>query len=132
MAIEWIAAEDVEASGAEEEPVLLEQTPDYYPEFAEFMKHELERGGGELYFRGATNLVYHVARTGSDEPDSLPGIAVSVRLEAAGATLVDEDIDRDLWGFLEWIAEGVGGDWSLDALRTTGAIYKVPGAPERT
>jgi hypothetical protein len=39
-----------------------------------------------------------------------------------------ERADRDLWEILEWVVAGVGEPWTVEALRRTGAIYRVPAA----
>ena len=33
--------------------------------------------------------------------------------------------DRDLWAIMEWMIQGVGAPWSIEALRTTGDIFRV-------
>jgi hypothetical protein len=132
MALEWINRDEADALGAIEEQVLLEQTPDYYPEFGAFMKRELEGAGGDLFFRGNSGIVYRVGRLSSSDRNELQGIEICARMAGGGQTLAGEDVDTDLWPFFEWLIEGVGGEWSVEALRTTGSIYKIPGAPEKS
>ena len=36
-----------------------------------------------------------------------------------------DQTDKDLWAIMEWLIEGVGEPWSLEALRTTADIYRV-------
>ena len=43
-----------------------------------------------------------------------------------------ERADRDVWAILQWLVAGVGAldprGWSVEALQTTGRIYRVPAA----
>ena len=131
IAIEWITRKDADRIGTREEQVLIEQSPDHYPEFNAFVQRELERGGGNLFFRGISGMAYRVGAV-AEKPGGLRGVEICVRLAGGGAQRVPgEVIDRDLWAFLEWLIQGVGGEWTLEALRKVGAIYRVPGAPER-
>lgn len=131
MAIEWITREDADRIGTKEAQVIIEQSPDHYPEFNAFVQRELERGGGSLFFRGVSGMVYRVGAV-AEKAGGLRGVEICVRVAGGGAQRVpDEVIDRDLWAFLEWLIQAVGGEWSLEALRKVGAIYRLPGAPER-
>lgn len=125
--IEWLNREEAEAAGSMEVRVLLEQTPEHYPEFQAFLENELQRGGGELFFRGESGSAY---RVGWLKDTRLRGIEVCVRKETGDQALGSQHVDADLWLFLEWLVRGVGGDWTLEALRETGAIYNAPG-PEK-
>lgn len=129
--MEWI---DCELAGGSEQPerrVLIEQSPAHYPEFAAFILKELGPAGGALYFRGSSGLNYRLGNVDSADPEGLEGVEICLRLPAGQADPDPQTIDEDLWPVLEWLIEGVGGEWSLDSLRKTGAIYKIPGAPRR-
>ncbi len=39
-----------------------------------------------------------------------------------------EATDEDIWRFLEWLIPRVGGEWTLEALKATGKVYKIPWA----
>jgi hypothetical protein len=131
MAIEWITRKDADRSGTREAQVLIEQSPDHYLEFNAFVQRELDRSGGSLFFRGVSGMVYRVGAV-AEEPGGSRGVEICVRLPGRGAQRVPGDlVDRDLWAFLEWLIQGVGGEWTLEALRKVGAIYRVPGAPQR-
>ena len=123
MNIDWLDRE--EAAGSLEVRVLLEQTPDHYPEFQSFLEKELQKGGGDLFFRGESGSVYHV---GWLKEPGLRGIEICIRKKTDHQILTPEQVDTDLWPFFLWLIRGVGGDWTLDALRETGSIYKAPGA----
>jgi len=56
--IDWL--DRAEAAGSLEVRVLLEQTPDHYPEFPSFLAKELKEGGDDLFFRGESGSVYRV------------------------------------------------------------------------
>lgn len=128
--VKWITAEEAAQAGDREEQVLLEQTPDHYPEFGRFLRAEFDRAGGALYFRGASGATYRVAPVvgAAGRPG---GIEITARMTRQGATLTQDKVDTDLWPFLEWLVTGAGGEWTRPALRQTGAIYRVPGAPPR-
>lgn len=132
MAVEWLSRAEADRAGTREETVLLEQTPDHYPEFGTFIRGRLEETGGNLYFRGPSGLVYRVGQI-EDNPEGLRGIEICVRVEEESQTVAPEAdlVDLDLWAFLEWLVPEVGQPWSLDGLRRTGAIYRIPGAPDR-
>jgi len=122
--IEWLSREEAEAAGSLDVRVLLEQTPDHYPEFQSFLEKELQRGGGELFFRGKSGSAY---RVGWFKETSFRGMEICLRKKADDQILSSQHVDTDLWLFFEWLIRGVGGDWTLDALRETGSIYKAPG-----
>jgi hypothetical protein len=131
MTITWITAEEATAAGTKEERVLLEQTPDFYLDFNTFLMKEIEETGGDLFFRGPSGMVYRLIRL-TDDPSGVQGIAINLRKTAeTGVSRNQKEVDRDIWAFLEWLVDGVGGEWSVAAFRKTGAIYKAPGAPER-
>jgi hypothetical protein len=125
LSIDWLSREEAEDAGSLEVRVLLEQTPDHYPEFQSFLEKELQKGGGHLFFRGTSGSIYRVGWSGEK---SLRGIEICVRKTTDHHTLTPERVDTDLWPFFEWLIGGVDGDWTLDALRETGAIYRAPGA----
>ena len=125
MSIDWLSREEAREAGSLEVRVLLEQIPDHYPEFQSFLEKELQRGGGDLFFRAGSGSVY---RLGWSDEKNLKGIEICIRKKTDRHTVLPEQVDTDLWPFLEWLIGGVGGDWTLDALRETGAIYRAPGA----
>ena len=131
MEIEWISHEEAEQAGTQEEQVLIEQTPDHYPEFNALLQHELEHAGGNLFFRGTSGMAYRVG-TVKENPEGLRGIEICLRSADKGGQIISGDVvDRDLWMFLEWLVQKVGMEWTLKVLHKTGAIYRIPGAPER-
>ena len=131
MEIEWIPHKEADQAGTQEEQVLIEQIPDHYQEFNALLQGELEHAGGSLFFRGISGMVYRVGMV-EENPEGLRGIEICLRSAGRGRQVISGDIvDRDLWPFLEWLVQKVGMEWTLEALRKTGAIYRIPGAPER-
>ncbi|MEM7406352.1 MAG: hypothetical protein AAF458_13725 [Pseudomonadota bacterium] len=116
-------------------PVLTEPGVAHYPEFADFLSRTFELEGNPLAEPGwldvdgrAYEFVF-IGRSGQPFP---AGVEISALV--AGLEPMDTDqVDRDLWTIMEWLVDGVGEPWSVEALRTTGRIYRVipdPG-PER-
>jgi len=109
-------------------PLLTEPTLGHYPEFRRFLLDSfglddtrvgpsgLLRVGGQHY-----ELVW-LGRSGQPFPSGVEIHALVPDLEP----LDEQASDRDLWTILEWLVSGVGGDWTADALTTTGRIYRVP------
>ena len=132
MSVEWITKGEAEETDTKEEQVLLEQSVGHYQEFQDFITKELRKNEGRLYFRGKSGSVYAVGLIQQGDPDGLQGMEVCIRTSEGTQKPVSDVIDLDLWAFFEWLIQGVGGEWTLEALQTTGSIYKVPGPPERT
>lgn len=133
MAVIRILKRDESAplAGQEEEQVLLEQTPGFCPEFLGYLKAELDLSGGALYFEAPSKTIYRVGFLQGTGPAELSGVEVCGLMHAGGQTLTSEIVNEDLWAFLEWIVIGAGGEWTLEDLRRTGAIYRIDGAPDQ-
>lgn len=129
MVVDWISADEAAGAGDREEQVLFEQSPDHYPEFGRFIRSEMERAGGSLFFRGQSGTVYCVTQIAARGVVRIGGIQITMRTTLQGATMTQDKVDVDLWPFFEWLVTGAGGEWTRDALRKTGSIYRVPGAP---
>lgn len=115
-------------SGHRAVPLLTEPELGHYPEFRRFFTDSfgladdrvgapgLVRVGDRFY-----ELVF-LGRSGRPFPSG-----VEVHALVPGLEPLDEGAaDRDLWSILEWVVSGVGGEWTVDALTTTGRIYRVP------
>lgn len=127
MTIELITDRQADVAGRAEERVLLEQRPGFYPEFQAALDELLQARGGRLCFRAPSGGIYVLRPVAGDGP---AGVEIGLRKTDAPPA-EPEVVDRDLWAFFEWLMDRVGGEWSSDALRRTGAIYRMPGAPER-
>lgn len=127
MKLQFLTADEVPRA-AEEERVLLEQTPGHYPEFLKFLRREIGRYGGMLVFRAGSGTIYRVGLV-PGEAGAPEAIEVCSRMDSAGQTIDTDRVHHDLWPFFEWMIGGVGGEWNVEDLRRTGAIYRIPGAP---
>src|SRR3979409_890449 len=109
--------------------VLAEDRVGHYPEFREFFirRFSLDTNGLSKsgYIRGPSGTVYSlvfVGRSGEPFPDGLEVYALVDALEP----LSEEDVDTDIWAFLRWRIQGVGGEWERGRLGGTGRVYHVP------
>jgi len=127
VTIELVTDKQADAAGNAEQRVLLEQRPDFYPEFQAALDELLRPRAGRLCFRAPSGATYVLRPAGGEGPTGL-----EIRLRKDHDRPADPDVvDRDLWAFLEWLMDRVGGEWSSEALGRTGAIYRMPGAPGR-
>ena len=114
-------------SGFRSVPVLSEPDVAHYPEFREFLVKTFGLGEDPLGAPGLleVNSRYYelifVGRSGQEFPAAIEIAALVKGLEPMDT----EQIDEDLWEIMEWLVEGVGGRWTVDALRTTAKIYRV-------
>ena len=109
--------------------VLVEDRVGHYLEFREFFIrrfsldiNSLSRSG---YIRAPSGLIYSlvfVGRSGEPFPDGLEVYALVDALEP----LSEEDVDTDLWAFLRWMIQGIGGEWKVEDLDETGRLYQLP------
>jgi hypothetical protein len=111
--------------------VLAEDRVGHYPEFRRFFSRvfDLDRVGlaEPGYLLAPSRLAYalvFVGRSGEPWPAGVEVFAIVPALEP-----IDEPtVDRDLWAILEWMIEGVGGDWTTRDLQATGRLYRLPAA----
>jgi hypothetical protein len=84
-------------------------------------------GGAPGYFRAASGREYQVvflSRSGHRFPSGL-----EIHALVAGFDPLDADAaDEDVWHFLEWLIPRVDGEWTLEALQSTGTVYRIPWA----
>ncbi|WP_426435487.1 hypothetical protein [Bradyrhizobium genosp. P] len=109
--------------------VLAEDRVGHCPEFREFFirRFSLDTGGPSRpgYVRAPSGMIYllvFVGRSGELFPDGIEIYALADALEP----LSDEDVDTDLWAFLNWMIQGVGGEWKVEDLDATGRLYQLP------
>jgi 2-haloacid dehalogenase len=109
-------------------PLLVEPSLGHYPEFRSFLATAFELGApgpgepGLLNLEGRFYELVFVGRSGQQFPAGVEINALVVGL----APLDEAAADADLWAILQWLVEGAGGEWSADALVTTGEIYRIP------
>lgn len=117
-------------SGHRRVPLLGEHQLDHYPEFRDFLCDTFGLDNdpfgppGLLDIAGRCYELTFVGYSGRPFPAGLHIAALVSGLEPLDET----QADYDLWAILLWLVEGVGGDWSTEALTTTGRIYRIPGA----
>jgi hypothetical protein len=133
MSIEIIAFADVRTKNHRRVFVMLEERLGHYAGFREALAAAFALtaadadGGPPGYFRVASGREYEVvftSRSGQRFPSGLEIYALVPGFEAIEPDAIDEDI----WRFLEWLIPRVGGEWTLEALRSTGKVYKIPWA----
>lgn len=109
--------------------VLVEDRLGHYAEFRDFFvrSFDLHRIGLTQpgYVQAPSGNVYaliFIGRSGEPFPSGLELHAVVPALEPLDEAL----IDRDLWSILRWMIDGIGGEWTVDALRATGRLFRLP------
>lgn len=108
-------------------PVLTDPDVAHYPEFKDFLVKAFDldedplAAPGLLDVNGRCFELIFVGRSGQAFPAAIEIAALVEGLEPMDT----RQTDNDLWEIMEWLVEGVGGRWSIDALRTMGKIYRV-------
>jgi hypothetical protein len=109
--------------------VLLEDRLGHYPEFRNFFvrSFDLDRVGLTQpgYVRvplGGVYALIFLGRSGEVFPSGVEIHAVVPALEP----LDEAAVDRDLWSMLRWMIQGIGGEWTVDALEATGRLFRIP------
>ncbi len=114
--------------------VLAEDRLGHYAEFRDFFvrSFDLDRVGLTRpgYLRAPSGTAYaliFIGRSGEAFPSGVEIHAVVPALEP----LDDAMVDRDLWAILQWVVEGVGGAWTIEALQATGRLFRIPAAADQ-
>lgn len=109
--------------------VLAEDRLGHYPEFREFVVRSFEldriglaRPGCLRAPSGGTYALIFIGRSGEPFPSGVEIHAIVPALEP----LDEAQTDRDLWAILRWIVQGVGGEWTVEALEATGRLFRIP------
>lgn len=133
MSINIITAVDIRAQNYRHVFVMVEERLGHYAGFREALIEAFgltaahADGGPPGYFRAESGRQYEVvflSRSGHRFPSG-----VEIHALVPGFDSVDpEATDEDIWRFLEWLIPRVGGEWTLDALKATGKVYKIPWA----
>ena len=114
-------------SGCRSVPVLADPEVAHYPEFKEFLTETFELDKDPLGTPGILDVdgrcyeLIFVGRSGQPFPAAIEIAALVEGLEPMDT----KQTDTDLWKIVEWLVQGVGGRWTIEALRTTGKIYRV-------
>jgi hypothetical protein len=111
--------------------VLTEDRVGHYPEFRAFFVRvfDLDRVGlSEPGFvralSGTAYALVFIGRSGETFPAGLEIHAIVPALEPLDEVV----IDKDLWAILGWMIDGVGAPWTVEGLRETGRLYRIPAA----
>ena len=111
--------------------LLAEDRLGHYPEFRAFFVRSFDLDGAGRdqpgYLRTLSGMTYafvFIGRSGEPFPSGVEIFAYTDRLEP----LDEQAADRDLWAILEWMIQGVGGEWKVDDLTATGLLYRIPAA----
>ena len=108
-------------------PILSDPDVGHYPEFAAFLTKTFDLADkpfeepGLLDVDGRCYELVFIGRSGRPFP-----AAVEISALVPGLEPMDtEQVDSDLWSIIAWLIDGVGEPWSVEALKTTGKIYRV-------
>jgi len=111
--------------------VLAEDRLGHYPEFRAFFAKtfDLDRVGLARpgYLRAPSAAIYalvFIGRSGEAFPSGVEIYAVVSALEPIDET----SVDRDLWSIMGWMTDGIGGEWTKEALQATGRLFRIPAA----
>jgi hypothetical protein len=109
--------------------VLVEDRLGHYAEFRAFFVRmfDLDRIGLAQpgYVQTPSGNAYaliFLGRSGEPFPSGVEIHALVPALEPLDDTVVD----RYLWSILRWVIEGVGGEWTVDAMEATGRLFRIP------
>lgn len=113
--------------------VLAEDRLGHYGEFRDFFvrSFDLDRVGLARpgYLRAPSGTAYaliFIGRSGEAFPSGIEIHAIVPALEP----LDEGQVDYDLWAILQWIVEGVGAAWTIEALQATGQLFRIPASAE--
>ena len=115
--------------------VLAEDRLGHYAEFRDFFVRtfDLDRVGLAQpgYVLAPSARIYtliFIGRSGEAFPSGVEIHAVVPALEPIDEAIVE----HDLWAILRWMIEGVGGEWTIDALEATGRLFHIPTGMDAT
>ena len=108
--------------------LLVEDRLGHYPEFRDFFirSFDLDRVGLSQpgYLQAPSGNIYaliFLGRSGEPFPSGVEIHAVVPALEPLDETTAD----HDLWSILRWTIEGIGGEWTVDALDATSRLFRI-------
>jgi hypothetical protein len=130
--MEFLSESQVDLTGSRREFVLREARLRHYEEFADFLRRrfsltaeDAERGRC-VYLKTDVGRLYELAflsGTGGSYPS---GLTISLLVEGGEPAPEPDEIDADVWAFLRWLAEGAGGEWTVDRVDRLGRLYNLP------
>ncbi|RSN55036.1 hypothetical protein DMH01_32340 [Amycolatopsis sp. WAC 04182] len=110
-------------------PLLAEHQIGHYPEFRAFFSSVFGldadpfRAPGVIRVGGRHYELVFVGYSGQPFPAGVRIAALVPGLEP----MDEEQALSDLWAFVAWMIDGVGGAWDVGALKKTGRIYRISG-----
>ena len=108
-------------------PLVEDHQIGHYPEFQQFFRTEFDLDSDPfaappcLQVNGRPYELCFSGRSGSAFPSGLRVDALAPDLEP----VAQERIDDDLWTIFRWLITGVGGEWTVEALDTTGRLLRI-------
>lgn len=133
MSIEIVAAAHLRTRNYRTVFVMAEERLGHYAGFREaligaFGLVPADADGGEPgYIRAPSGREYQLVFTSRSAQRFPSGMEIYALVP--GFDPVDSDaLDEDIWRFLEWLVARVGGEWTLEDLKATGKVYKIPWA----
>lgn len=115
-------------SGHRVVPLLGEHDLGHYPEFRTFLATTFALDDDPLgppRLLGVGDRLYQLTFVGRSGLPFPAGVQIGALLP--GLEPLDETAaDLDLWAILNWLVEGIGGDWNTDLLTSTARIYRIP------
>jgi len=129
--MQWIKPQE-KLTEYRRELVLAETNLAHYDEFRQFFRKELglrpedTDGGENHFFTAESGRVYETIFIGKSGRLYPAGLEICLLVPDTDPLPEQEEIDKDLWEFLDWMIRGVGGIWTAEALAATGNLYRVP------
>jgi len=129
--MQWIKPQ-IKLTEYRRELVLTENKLDHYDEFRQFFRNKLNLrpedidGGENNFFQADSGRIYETIFLGKTGRPYPMGVEICLLVHDIDPLPQEEEIDKDLWEFLEWLISGVGGIWTREALEATGSLYRVP------
>jgi hypothetical protein len=109
--------------------LLAEDRLGHYAGFREFFVRtfDLDRVGLAKpgYVQATSGALYaliFIGRSGEPFPSGVEIHAVVPALEPFD----EAEVDRDLWSILRWMIDHIGGEWTTDAMESTGRLFRIP------
>jgi hypothetical protein len=130
--MQFLDAPDVALERYRREFVLREPQLRHCDEFADFLCRRFQLTaddadhGRSFYLQAESGRLYwmrFLAGTGGPFPS---GLELFLLLPGLEPVPEPDDIDSDVWLFLRWLVEGVGGEWTLERFDRMVGLYGLP------
>ena len=130
--MKFLSESQVDLTGHRREFILSEPRLRHYEEFADFLRRRFSLtavdadAGRRVYLKTDGGRLYELAflaGTGGPYPS---GMTISLLVEDFEPVPAADEIDADAWAFLRWLAEGAGGEWTVDRVDRLARLYNLP------